>query len=166
MNMAQGVRNLEEKRYTPSAGENEGKIYRIGSVLLDLSAYTGDDAYSDGDIENEMLVAARGGKCEEMLERDNRWPVLYHFSDMRENLVSWMPIENKTVLEIGCGCGAITGTLASRASEVDAVEISPRRAEIAAWRHKKADNLTIHVGNLNNMRISKKFDIVTLIGVL
>ena len=134
--------------------------------MLDLRAYTGDDAYSDGDIENEMLAAARGGKCEEMLERDNRWPVLYHFSDMRENLVSWMPIENKTVLEIGCGCGAVTGILASRASEVDAVEISPRRAEIAAWRHKKADNLTIHVGNLNDMRISKKFDIVTLIGVL
>lgn len=46
------------------------------------------------------------------------------------------------------------------------MEISPRRAEIAAWRHQAADNLTIHVGNLNDFDGLGKFDYVTLIGVL
>ena len=70
------------------------------------------------------------------------------------------------MFEIGCGCGAVTGALCRRAGHVDAVEISPRRAEIAAYRNQDCANLTIYVGNLNDLALGQTYDVVTLIGVL
>ena len=46
------------------------------------------------------------------------------------------------------------------------IEISPRRAEIAAYRNQDCANLTIHVGNLNDLALGQAYDVVTLIGVL
>lgn len=145
----------------------EDKSYKINNVVVDLSCYTGNDSYSDGDIEAEILEALKSGKEKEMLFNDNRWPVVYHLTPMRQNLLDGFNFgENANVLEIGCGCGAITGILCHKASKVTAVEISPRRAEIAAYKNKDRDNLTICVGNLNDMNFTEKFDYVTLIGVL
>lgn len=140
---------------------------RIGKVKLDMTHYNGKDVYSDGDVENDILAYCKQGCIQEALLNDTRWPVFYHLSPIRENLLNWFPFpSNATVLEIGMGCGAITGTLCRAVSQVEGVEISPRRAEIAAWRHKNCENLIIHVGNLNDMNITRKFDYVTLIGVL
>lgn len=141
--------------------------YTVGGVTVDMKYYTGADVYSDGSIEDEILAALKEERADKMLHEDNRWAVLYHLSAERENLLSWLDIEkDKTVLEIGCGCGAITGVLARKAKSVDSIEISPRRAEIAAYKNADCDNVTIHVGNLNNMEFTQKFDYVTLIGVL
>lgn len=141
--------------------------YKIGKLAVDMTSYNGKDTYSDGGIEDEILAAVREGKEKELLYSDNRWPIVYHLSDMRENLLSWLNIgKDKRVLEIGGGCGALTGILAEQSKTVDMVEISPRRAEIAAYRNKQHDNITIHVGNLNDMDFKEKFDYVTLIGVL
>lgn len=145
----------------------EDKSYKINNVVVDLSCYTGNDSYSDGDIEAEILEALKSGKEKEMLFNDNRWPVVYHLTPMRQNLLDGFNFgENANVLEIGCGCGAITGILCHKARKVTAVEISPRRAEITAYRNKNRDNLRICVGNLNDMSFTEKFDYVTLIGVL
>lgn len=140
----------------------------IGNVRLDFSAYKAEDNYSDGDIEEELLQAVRNGKSDWLLHNDNRWPVLYHLSQERENLLSWIPLRGKSVLEIGSGCGGVTGALLAQAASVECVELSPRRAEIAAWRHKDEAGFTIHVGNLNDMGavLEGRFDYVTLIGVL
>lgn len=141
--------------------------YRVGNLAVDMTSYNGKDTYSDGGIEDEILAAVHQGKEKELLYNDNRWPIIYHLSEMRENLLSWLNIgKDKRVLEIGGGCGALTGVLAEQANTVDMVEISPRRAEIAAYRNQQYDNITIHVGNLNDMDFKEKFDYVTLIGVL
>ncbi|MCI6284320.1 bifunctional 2-polyprenyl-6-hydroxyphenol methylase/3-demethylubiquinol 3-O-methyltransferase UbiG [Selenomonas sp.] len=143
------------------------KRYCIGKVTLDASQDRSCDQYSDGSIEDELLAAARAGRWDEMLHEDERWPVLYHFSEERQNILSWLPLTKEdAVLEIGCGCGAVTGTLCRKAGRVDAVEISPRRAEIAAYRNQSCGNLTIYVGNLNDLALGRKYDVVTLIGVL
>lgn len=140
---------------------------KIGKVILDMTAYNGNDVYSDGDVENDILEYCKNDCIEDALQNDIRWPVFYHLSPIRKNLLNWFPFEkNASVLEIGMGCGAVTGVLCENLAQVEGVEISPRRAEIAAWQHKDCDNLTIHVGNLNDMDITKKFDYVTLIGVL
>lgn len=139
----------------------------IGEVKLDFSAYDAKDSYSDGDIEDEILFQVKTGNTEEFLRSDNRWPVIYHLSPLRNFLLEWLPIEQgDTVLEIGCGCGAVTGALLSKGAFVEAVELSPRRAQICALRNRKEKNLTIHVGNLNAMTFDKRFDFVLLIGVL
>lgn len=144
------------------------KYKYIGNVKLDFSVYRAEDNYSDGNIEDELLQAVREGNGDKMLHNDNRWPVLYHLSPERENLLSWIPLKGKSVLEIGSGCGGVTGALLAQADLVECVELSPRRAEIAAWRHKDEAAFTIHVGNLNDMdsSLEGRFDYVTLIGVL
>ena len=146
---------------------DEAKICFIDKVKMDFSAYDGKDSYSDGGIEDEILFHVKVGDEENFLRNDNRWPILCHLSPMRNFLLEWLPIDkNDSVLEIGCGLGALTGTLLSKGAHVEAVEISPRRAQICALRNHTAENLTIHVGNLNEMTFNKKFDFVLLIGVL
>ena len=82
-------------------------------AILNLEYYTQEDHYSDGDIENQMLQMARNGISYEELPKDQvEFPVIYHFSDIRTNILCWYPIKKTdSVLEIGAGCGAITGML-------------------------------------------------------
>lgn len=92
---------------------------------------------------------------------------MYHFSPIRRNLLEWYNFsENGTLLEIGAGCGAITGLFSEKLSQVTALELSMRRAEILANRHKKRENIDIVVGDLFDVEMEQKFDYVTLIGVL
>ena len=139
----------------------------IGEVKLDFSAYDQKDSYSDGGVEDEILQHVKAGTEENLYRNDNRWAVLCHLSPLRNLLLEWLPIEKTdSVLEIGCGLGALTGTLLSKGAKVEAVEISPRRAEICAWRNRHSKNLTLHIGNVNDMVFDKKFDFVILVGVL
>ena len=92
---------------------------KIGGITLNYTYYPGEDLYSDGDVEDELLEIARTCPKEEynrMTAEKKSWPVLYHFSQIRENIISWLPITKEhKVLEIGSGCGALTGILAEMA---------------------------------------------------
>lgn len=143
-------------------------IEKIGNVILNLSFYTGQDKYSDGDIENELLEIVKKHKdFGDITTRDNRWPVLYHLSKERANIIEWFPMsKNQVALEIGAGCGAITGTLCDKVSRVTAVELSKRRSQINAYRNATKENLDIIVGDLNDIKFTETYDVITLIGVL
>lgn len=140
----------------------------IGKVYLDLEAYDPkNDIYSDGDIENEILDIVKENREEVVLAKDNRWPILYHLSDIRKNILRWYPFkENASVLEIGCGCGAITGLFCKKNMNVTSVESSKRRATITAYRNLNYEKLKINVGDFNLINFNQKFDYITLIGVL
>lgn len=140
----------------------------IGNTQLVLDYYAGNDQYSDGPIEDDILDIVRTQPdYEKVVYEDSRWPVYYHLSKRRENIVQPMVImKTDDVLEIGAGCGAVTGALLKRARTVDCVELSKKRALVNAYRHQQAQNLRIFVGNLEDIRISKQYDVVTLIGVL
>ena len=135
---------------------------------INLDFYTGTDYYSDGDIEDELLeIVKNHNDYSEILAKDNRWPILYHLSPIRQNIINWYPFkENATCLEIGGGCGAITGALCNSLKEVKVVELSKRRATINYERHKHYDNLEIIIANLNDIEFNQKFDYITLNGVL
>ena len=135
---------------------------------LNLDYYSGKDYYSDGDIEDTLLDIVRTHNTfDEVLAHDKRWPILYHLSSIRENIINWFPFrENASCLEIGGGCGAITGALCDLSGEVTVVELSKRRSNINYERHKHYENLEIIVGNLNDITLGQKFDYITLIGVL
>lgn len=144
---------------------------KIGNVQLDDSLYPGEDFYCDGPIEDEMLEIAQKYPKEEwnriIVQRRN-WPIMYHFSHIRANIVRWLPITKEDeVLEIGSGCGAITGALAEMAKQVDCIELSMKRSKINAYKHKEYDNIKINVGNFKDIEktITKKYDFITLIGV-
>lgn len=147
------------------------KFEKIGNVVLDLSLYSGEDLYTDGDIENEMLEIAVNHSVEEfpeIIEQKKSWPVFYHFSPFRSNIIDWLPIKKTDkILEIGSGCGAVTGALARRAGSVTCVELSKKRSLINAYRNREYGNITIKVGNFKDIepQLAKDFDYVLLIGV-
>ena len=143
-------------------------IKQVGKVKLNYEFYEGEDFDSDGEIEDELLDAVKSGKMIDMLYNDSRWPVLYHFSDIRENIIEWFPMNGtEKVLEIGSGCGAITGILSKTAKDVTCIELSEIRSLINAWRNKECDNINIMIGNFQKIEpcIKEKYDLITLIGV-
>lgn len=141
---------------------------RIGNVELDYTFYSEKDTYSDGDIENVLLELVKTeDDVENIISHDNRWPILYHLSPMRQNILEWYDFkDNAECLEIGAGCGAITGVLSRKVSHVDCVDLSERRCLINAYRNSKCSNVTIYVANFNNIKMEKRYDYITLIGVL
>jgi precorrin-6B methylase 2 len=145
----------------------EPKHRKIGRVILDYTYYTGSDLYSDGAIEDELLNIVKEGKQKEALAQSNRWPILYHLSDIRENLLEWYSFDaDAEVLEVGSGCGGVTGLLSRKAKHLTCVELSEKRSLINAYRHKECDNVEIILGNFQDIEPDiGLFDYITLIGV-
>lgn len=143
-------------------------IKEIGKVVLDYTFYSEKDSYSDGDIENDILDLVKNEKdVQKIIRQDDRWPVIYHLSPVRQNILEWYDFkENAECLEVGAGCGAITGVLSRKTAHVDCVDLSERRCLINAYRNSQCDNVTIYVANFNNLRLDKQYDYITLIGVL
>ena len=145
---------------------------QVGNVILNLDHYKGSDLYSDGDIENTLLGIVKTHPESEygkVIEEKASWPVLYHLSPMRTNLIEWIDFKKDTdsVLEVGAGCGALTGIVAQKAKQVTCIELSKRRSMINAVRHKDLENIEIYVGNFEDIEPHLlEFDVVMLIGVL
>lgn len=144
---------------------------RIGDVELNLTYYSGKDEYSDGTVEDELLEIVQTGEKDfsQIIYDRASWPILYHLSEEREYLLEWYNFKNHAeILEIGAGCGALSGCMCRKAKTVKAVELSLKRSTINAYRNSIYSNLEIFVGNFNDIypNLEQKFDYVTLIGVL
>lgn len=146
-------------------------IEKIGKVTIDDTHYPGEDLYCDGVIEDEILKIVQENSPSEygrIIEERKNWPVLYHLSHLRENIVSWIPVgKTDKVLEVGSGCGAITGALSAKAGSVTCVELSKKRSLINAYRHPDCENVTIKLGNFQEIEpeLACDYDYIFLIGV-
>ena len=144
----------------------------IGKVVIDLSYYDGEDLYSDGAVEDEILEVVKNNppeKYEDLVHENTCWPFIYHLSHLRENIVEWIPMtKDMRVLEIGSGCGAISGILAEKCGHLTCIELSKKRSMINAYRNQDRDNMDILVGNFQTLEphLEEMFDVITLIGVL
>lgn len=147
------------------------KYEKIGNVTLDYTYYSGEDLYTEGAAEDRLLDFVMNhteADFEKHIEGSRSWSVMYHLSHIRENCVSWLPIkEDQNVLEIGSGCGAVTGAFARVADSVTCIELSKKRSLINAYRNKEYSNLQIMVGNFEDIEpnLEEKYDYITLIGV-
>ncbi|MDR2156573.1 MAG: class I SAM-dependent methyltransferase [Clostridiales Family XIII bacterium] len=142
---------------------------KIGGVTLHYTFYDTLDDYNDGDeVEEFILDVLKSDKdVFEVLSGDDRWPVLYHLSPRRENIVEPMNIaKSDEVLEIGAGMGSVTAPLSRLARHVDCIELSKRRSLANAHRNRERDNIDIFVGNFEKIRLEKQYEAVVLIGVL
>ncbi len=145
---------------------------RIGNVIVDYTYYGGEDLYSEGAAEDRLLDYVKNHTAleyEHYIQETRSWSVMYHLSHIRENVAGWLPISPRDkVLEIGSGCGAITGVLARLAKSVTCVELSRKRSLINAHKNKQYDNISIMVGNFEDVEkgLTEKDDFITLIGVL
>ncbi|WP_019424789.1 class I SAM-dependent methyltransferase [Paenibacillus sp. OSY-SE] len=137
----------------------------MAKLNLDYYEPSTDDIYSDGNIESELLQYAINADCD--WYRDGRWPVVYHMSHLRHNILNWFPFRDKcSILEIGAGCGALTGLLCELGAKVVAVELTKRRAEVNYQRHKHFENLEIVVCDVQKIPLEWKFDYIIINGVL
>lgn len=130
-------------------------------ATLNLDYSTGIDQYVD-DEEDLLLAHYRG----EALIEQPRNSLFYLTTKERENILGWYSFQDKEVLEIGSGCGCITGTLCDSSKRVVSVEQSQKRARITFERHKERENLEVYAGNITDIPFEQKFDYVVLIGVL
>lgn len=149
-----------------------GYILNVATGVWSRQDYTGI-AYSDGD-EVEQRIASiineasdLGVLSSELRQHCTDWPSLYHLSGTRANILR--PFENNLhgdILEIGAGCGAITRYLGECGGNVLALEGSPRRAAVARARTRDLQNVTVVSDRFDLFSADRKFDAITLIGVL
>jgi len=147
---------------------NSGGISPI--VPVNLQYYEGEDKYSDGDAEDRILdyIFTHEPECYSgIFEKDDNWPVFYHLTQIRKNLLNWYSFRSgAALLEIGAGMGALTSLFCEKCGHVTAVEMSKRRATAIQIRCRKHKNLEIMVGDFAQMRFDRKYDYITVIGVL
>ena len=146
-------------------------IETIGKVTIDTSAYEEmeTDLFAVAD-RNIMHIARDLSKVEyaAKIEELSSYQVLYQYSPLRENVVDFLPIhKNHRVLEIGSGCGAVTGALSRKAASVTCVEASKEKSLVNAHRHSDCDNIVIHVGDWNQIEknLEADYDFICLIDV-
>ncbi|MEJ0077778.1 MAG: methyltransferase [Alphaproteobacteria bacterium] len=130
-------------------------------------------AYSDGaEAERRILAAVCGARdrstfSAELAGAITDWPSEYHLSRERHCIVRPLGIKpGDRVLELGCGCGAVTRHLGEIGAEVIGVEGAPLRARTAAERCRDLPNVTIVADDFLHYANGAPFDWVLLIGVL
>ena len=146
-------------------------VEKIKNVRICDDSYPGKDLYCDGLIEDEILEIVKKydeSEYSRIVAEKKEWPVYYHLSNLRKNILEWYPITKEdTVLEIGSGCGAITGLLANKAKSVTCIDLSKKRSLINAHRNGQYDNIDILLGNFEDVEktLTEKYNVITLIGV-
>ncbi len=113
----------------------------------------------------QYIVNNKNECYDDTLEKDGRWEVFYHLSEMRTSILSWYDFgESSTVLEVGGGFGAITGMLCRRSKKVTVIEKSLQKAEAISVRYHNKNNLTIYVGDAEKFKSHQQFDYVIITG--
>jgi len=94
------------------------------------------------------------------------WPSEYHLTRKRAQLLAPLTFDRSMrVLEVGCGCGAITRHLGENFDQVISVEGSIERARLARLRTKDLDSVSVVCSPFQAIKFKQKFDIIFCIGV-
>jgi len=154
----------------------ENKLEQAASGLWHLPGadVEQDFAYSDGDLEEAYVkdvianATDTSSTSTELESHIRDWPSEYHLTTKRAHLLRALDLSSlENVLELGCGCGAISRYLAEQSMNVDAIEGSARRASIAHSRCRDLNNINIVNSNFNHLKLPENaYDAVFLIGVL
>ena len=128
--------------------------------------------YSDGASSDKYLqsvfnkskdLSTRSAELESYIKD---WPSEYHLTSKRAQLLSGFSFDRSLrVLEVGCGCGAITRHLGENFDEVVSVEGNINRARLARQRSRELDSVSVVCAPFQEIRFSQKFDIIFCIGV-
>ena len=142
------------------------------SGVLRLSGHS-SFAYTDGNQSEKYLESIfrknidLSSNSVDLLPFIKDWPSEYHLSNKRHQLLSGFDFDPELrVLEVGCGCGAITRYLAENFDTVLSIEGSPVRANLARMRSRKCDNVDIVCAPFQQIQFKEKFDLIVCVGVL
>lgn len=102
-------------------------------------------------VKEELLGIVRDSSPIEypsIIEAKSSYEFLYHLSDIRGNIVRWLPIKaGDSVLEIDAECGAITSALIEMSENITALCNCSTDAEILAERFSNCKNFTVYAGD-------------------
>ena len=94
------------------------------------------------------------------------WPSEYHLTSKRAQLFAGFEFDSSLrVLEVGCGCGAITRFLGETFDNVVSVEGSINRARLARLRTTGLENVSIICAPFQEIDFIEKFDLIFCVGV-
>lgn len=100
-------------------------------------------------------------------QHSNSWPLVYHLAPQRHFLLDWYGFKPKSsLLEIGAGCGAMTGLFLKKGLRTVANELEEERAAVIKKRFGDHKLLQIHSGSFDTLANRAKFDYCVVIGVL
>jgi SAM-dependent methyltransferase len=128
--------------------------------------------YSDGASSEKYLrqvfteASDLSTRSAELECRIKDWSSEYHLTIKRAQLLSGFSFDRSLrVLEVGCGCGAITRHLGENFDQVISVEGNINRARLARLRTRDLQSVSILCAPFQEIRFSQKFDIIFCIGV-
>lgn len=141
---------------------------RIGNVILDDTYYCPKYDERDTLIEKDLMkYLKKYDNSLDILSEDNRWPILYHISPIRKNILEWYDFdENADILEIGAECGVLTEVLCRKSRSVTCIEPSMMQSRVNAFRNRNFSNLKIIVSDFYKADLKNQYDYVVLIGGL
>lgn len=127
-----------------------------------------DGAESERYLENVFRSAKDlSTRSDELVCHIKDWPSEYHLTPKRAQLLSGFAFERSAkVLEVGCGCGAITRHLGENFDSVISVEGSINRAKLARLRTRDLSSVEVICAPFQDIQFSQKFDIIVVVGVL
>ena len=134
-----------------------------------------EDAMEDEQFLTELHEIVNNyerGSYGQVIREKASYPYLYHLSEIRQNLIDWIPMEKTMrVLECAPACGALTGKLLEKAGAVTCLAEDEMHAQIIRARCKDAgERLAIVVGEAESFLSSgetedgEKFDVILLVG--
>lgn len=145
--------------------QDEHGVWRLSSG--------GEIEYSDGRAAERHLARAfravgdLGSDSLELGRWIRDWPSRYHLSAERADLLRGFVFDrDASVLEVGCGCGAITRFLGETFRDVVAVEGSLERARLARLRTCHQENVSVVCAPFQELVFRERFDVVFCVGVL
>lgn len=95
------------------------------------------------------------------------WPDSYHLHPARANVLRTLPLpDDASVLELGARAGALTRYLGESSALVDALELDPALAAVAAVRCADLEAVQVRTGWIDTVPDEPAYDVIVAIDVL
>ncbi len=142
------------------------KSFSIGKVKLHFS--DGDIVENKPEFKADLLKIVRDNnrfEYQKIIEERNRFEYLYHLSDIRGNILRWLPIKpEESCLEVDGECGAIADGIVQKTGRITIHCDSNMDAEIVAERYSDVDGLEVVSCETKDLPVfvSSKYDWVVI----